>query len=551
MSPVSSTAKNPLAIIATIIAGVGVTILAWMLPVNLKSVSPALLKAAGERTPSVSGLGRQMVDVEKIGPAQLVLLAAQTVNDPGAAALAPFVENLVEEQFEWVAWGGWDPFLDPLIKAQEGGMPAKSTPMLTFLLPEKARVSLRAYLSNSRSRGVLAVLKTSEVRDTGRFVPASDAGGQPLDAMILLTALLYQGEHLSPNLQRELRGLSEQAVREDQLGELEDVYIDLLSLSQRLNWVQMGELLSRTGDSKTVSEYAHLARVAPEQLAMIYAAALFSDSADRVATYLIKYGKQGAEDLHMALTHGEGAVKQLLLRQVPVNRDVAPALSEFAGLALMHPKLVLLLKYIGFLLGAFLLLRGLDRGIFSRDEYDSPIMPRMQSGLLALVSAALLVVATEPFLLQAAPLSEYRFRIVLPLLAQGGAPPNITPNTSHAMNTSTLISIGFFALLQVAVYLVCLRKLREIHWQPISPELKLRLVENEDNLFDSGLYIGMTGTAAALVMQVLGIIDANLLAAYSSNLFGLVCVALVKIRHVRGFKRRLILEAQTADTSVS
>ena len=43
----------------------------------------------------------------------------------------------------------------------------------------------------------------------------------------------------------------------------------------------------------------------------------------------------------------------------------------------------------------------------------------------------------------------------------------------------------------------------------------------------AGLYIGIAGTATALVLQVLHIIDANLLAAYSSNLFGIVCVALV------------------------
>jgi hypothetical protein len=54
----------------------------------------------------------------------------------------------------------------------------------------------------------------------------------------------------------------------------------------------------------------------------------------------------------------------------------------------------------------------------------------------------------------------------------------------------------------------------------------------------------MLGTAAALVLQVLGVIEPNLLAAYASNLFGIICVALVKIRHVRGFKRRLILETQ-------
>jgi hypothetical protein len=41
-----------------------------------------------------------------------------------------------------------------------------------------------------------------------------------------------------------------------------------------------------------------------------------------------------------------------------------------------------------------------------------------------------------------------------------------------------------------------------------------------------------------------GVIEPNLLAAYSSNLFGIVCVAFVKIRHVRGYKRQLILAAQ-------
>ena len=57
-------------------------------------------------------------------------------------------------------------------------------------------------------------------------------------------------------------------------------------------------------------------------------------------------------------------------------------------------------------------------------------------------------------------------------------------------------------------------------------------------------FIGIGGTATALVLQVLGVIEPNLLAAYSSNLFGITCVALVKIRHVRPYKRTLILESQ-------
>ena len=75
-------------------------------------------------------------------------------------------------------------------------------------------------------------------------------------------------------------------------------------------------------------------------------------------------------------------------------------------------------------------------------------------------------------------------------------------------------------------------------------------MQNEENLFDGGLYVGIAGTATALVLQVLGLIDANLLAAYSSNLFGIVCVALVKIRHVRPYKRQLIVEAQSGSVTV-
>ena len=93
------------------------------------------------------------------------------------------------------------------------------------------------------------------------------------------------------------------------------------------------------------------------------------------------------------------------------------------------------------------------------------------------------------------------------------------------------------------MYVSCLLKIAEIDRQTLVATAKLRLMENEENLFDGGLYLGIAGTATALVLQVLGVIDANLLAAYSSNLFGIVCVALVKIRHVRPYKRKLIVES--------
>jgi len=533
---------------ALVFAGAVVAVIAWLLPVSLKSVSRALLRSAGDGTPSLSAFGRDLVESEKLGPAHFFLEASRRLGDPGAAGLEQAVDQLSSKQPALVAWGGWDPSLDPLFNLRRPSGRTASTPVLAFLLPGSARETVRAYLSNSGSLGVQAVLRTRNVARTGRFVPANRPGGQPLDAVILLTGLLYQGEHLSEPLQRQVRALAEAASQRGELGDLEGFYMDILSLGRRLDWTQLGELLRRTESVRTVGEYALLSRSASEETPYIYSAALMSNSADRVASYMIRYGKAGAEDLRTSLALGQGAVNLLLQRGVPVNRSPGPAMGAAAALVLGHPRLMLAVKYAGYIVGLFMLLRGLDLWIVSSaGAAPAGGQQRARAGILAVVLSALLVVATEPFLLKSAPPSEYRVRIELPVLFAAAAPPS-QPATSNpaTMETSTLVSIAVFAALQVGMYLTCLRKIREIDAQDAPPPLKLRLMENEENLFDSGLYVGMMGTAAALVLQVVGVIEPNLLAAYSSNLFGIICVALVKIRHVRGYKRRLILENQKA-----
>jgi len=545
MSATAPPAKKLLTAPLVAVAGLLLVVAAWSLPANLKSLSPALLREAGAGTPSVAQFGGQLVDSEKIGPATLSLAAARAINDPGANGLDTALTNLSAHAPELVAWGGWDPFLDPLFNLRENKGHDASTPVLTFFITEKARQTLRSYLTTSRSQGVQSLLRTRELTATGRFIPATQSGGQPLDAVVLLAALLYQGEHFSPPLQRELRALAETAMAQKELGALEPFYMDLLSLGKRLDWAQLGELLRGTEDTKTVGEFAHLARVAPDQLPVIYTAALFSGSADQVAAYSIKYGKTGLDDQRLALGSGQGAVRQLMLRQVPVNHGAGAGLGTAASLVLFHPQVMLGVKYLGYLLGVFLILRGLDRWILTPSSGSTLGLPHMKSGVLALLFAALLVVVTEPFLLNAAPLSEYRVRLVLPVLISTSKPP-ATPdkNPTPTMDSSTIISIGIFAVLQIAMYVVCLRKIGEVARSGLPPLVKLRLMENEENLFDGGLYVGIFGTATALVLQVLGVIEPNLLAAYASNLFGITCVALVKIRHVRPYKRSLILESQ-------
>jgi hypothetical protein len=529
-----------------VVLGLLIGVAAWLLPVNIKSVSPALLRAAGAGTPTLGAYGRDLVDVEKIGPAALVLAAAKASNDPRAPALQSALDQFAARQPGLMAWGGWDPFLDPLFNLRTDSGRKGSTPVLKFFNTESARGKLRAYLAKSGSEGVQSLLKLRDLTATGRFVPAMRPGGQPLDALILLTGLLYQGGHMSPSLQRELRGLADAALEKKELGEMENYFVNLLSLGLRLDWGQMAELIRRTASTKTIGEYAHLARVAPDQLPLIYSAALFSDSADRAAAYLIEFGKAGLDDLKLALTFGQGAAHQLLLRKVPVNRTSSPALSAAAELALTHPQFTLAMKYLGVLVGVWLVLRGLDRWIVRPGAFGP--MPRsfghMKAGMLSVLFALLLLVVTEPFLLQAAPASEFQFR--RPVLVVSSVVVTSDSKPTSTMESTNLISIGVFAVLQIAVYFMCLMKIRDISQQRVPPLVKLRLMENEENLFDLGLYVGIGGTAAAMVLITLGIAKANLIAAFSSNLFGITCVALVKIYHVRPYKRQLILEGQVA-----
>ena len=106
-----------------------------------------------------------------------------------------------------------------------------------------------------------------------------------------------------------------------------------------------------------------------------------------------------------------------------------------------------------------------------------------------------------------------------------------------------LILLLFFVL-QGLLYTACLIKLAEIRRQRVLPRVKLKLLENEDHLFDSGLYLGFVGTIISLILASLGVQKFSLMAAYSSTSFGIIFVSVFKIFHLRQYRRNLLLEAE-------
>ena len=120
-----------------------------------------------------------------------------------------------------------------------------------------------------------------------------------------------------------------------------------------------------------------------------------------------------------------------------------------------------------------------------------------------------------------------------------------TTKPSLTFNMSTFIPLLIFFVLQALLYIWSLSKLAEIRRHEVDPRVKLRLLENEDHLFDAGLYLGFAGTVISLILVSLGIISQSIMAAYASTSFGIIFVSILKICHIRPFRRTLILQSET------
>ena len=156
---------------------------------------------------------------------------------------------------------------------------------------------------------------------------------------------------------------------------------------------------------------------------------------------------------------------------------------------------------------------------------------------------------SEPFLAQENQRENFSFRLRLPTV--GGAVPVGTASVAtNVMNPIILLTLLVFFVLQALIYISCLLKLAEIRRQPLSPRMKLRLLENEDHLFDAGLYLGFVGTIISLIIASLGLIKFSLMAAYSSTSFGIIFVVIFKIFHLRPARRKLLMEAELVEVPV-
>ena len=447
-------------------------------------------------------------------------------------------------------WGAWDPFLEAALVDVPLSDYSDQPGILGVALSKPCRDALRGLLENSRDPMVRDLMETGKLSTYKRLFPVQSVSGRPLEGTLLTLGLLIQGDRLKPTLKRELRSRIADALASGDVTVLEDFYLDALSMSRSLDWGQLEALFGRIEDLDTVKEMRYAFHRRADVAPLVYTAAMVVDDPASVMELLGLFGDDGIEALRIATGYGVDAIKMLVREQLPLEADsgsleVSSFEAYLVSYSLQNPKSSLAVKYLAYFVGAFFVFWGLGGFNRSYRESNPKLLASAQRLFVSLASVIVLVILSEPYLAGSGDIQGYSFKFVMPVLAQvDGETVIVETEPTASMEPATLLSVSFFFALQILVFMICLLKVRQIDRGDYDNLIKLKLMENEENLFDSGLYVGIAGTCISLVLQVLGLIEANLIAAYSSNLFGILGVAIVKIQLVRPFKNKLILASQ-------
>jgi hypothetical protein len=521
------------------------------IPVHFRSVSPLVLASAGEGTPQLESMARTLLDRGQVGAAEWLALAA---GPSATAAVAANAAPLLAQRPHYVWSGGAAPYFE-LIAGRLPEPPIAPTPVAALLVPPANRAALLGFLDQSDNRFVRELLATRHLTGYLVFLPVNSAAGQPLDAAILTLALLEQSDALPPALAADLRATVDAALAGDlsALRTFEATCAAVLSLARHANWRQLETWIGRCPQLDDLLFCAAHIQQDAERRVPLYAALMLSATPADVIGYLQRHGDAGWQGLLTALPFGQGGLAALARFDQPIYQRPAfwpwlPGAVYTSELALRRfaeriPVFAQLIKLLALTTAAWAMVLLVSRLFHIRLGGD-PVrrqLLRVDRLATALVLGLLGWIAIEPSLMQFSPNEGGTMRLNLAGLVPSSAESTNQPTNDSPMDQVTLLVLLLFFFVQLAIFIFGLLRLRIITRMDQPPAMQLRLLDNEENLFDLGLYVGLGGTVGSLILVVMNIVDASLMAAYASTLFGILFVAILKVGFVRPARRTLIL----------
>ena len=343
---------------------------------------------------------------------------------------------------------------------------------------------------------------------------------------------------------------------------------EIKQFRREINFLPLAERVEARNELSKLEQEGEIIRKDFEsELRIIYAATLLSGDPSGVHRFIESYpvyekdGDQEAavaalKDLRTAMFHGQGALQHLLDQNKPIHEDgilesaVSPVFPVIGGFLLTYLShgyrdLAIFCKIALIVTSFFFLLLFLSN-VLPRPSYlraNSHFFLRWSRRLsVSIVWGLLSILVLEPSLLQTprGQVSVAGFDFALANLL---AYANEESMADQNLTVVTAIIAGVFLLIQVAIFMICLSRISQVKNEELKPGLKLDLLDNEENLFDLGLYIGLGGTVLSLILLlVLDVKQDALIGAYTSTLFGILFVAALKIFVVRPYRNHLLVK---------
>lgn len=528
-----------------------------IVPAHLRAVDAGVVLSAGRTGDSLLQRGKALTDAGRLGAATLLVLAAHQVEMPGWDRVGEALTNRVAQNPGAMFWGN-DTRVSSLFNS-----PPEGNSFSAFIVQRENREAALARLGNSAVYTVQELLRFRTSDHTVLFPPSSAAGGQALDAVVAECGLLLDDNHLTSSLAGYLQEQVTQANKGNSQA-LEQALMDFGSLGEHLNWDQLTAFVAEIPDAVTLHQLAAQVSGIGDRLPLLFAAVQLSGQPSAVVKYTAKFPKTGLQDISSGLWYGANGVKELVESDQRLYRSgtigflaaynpVGAVYYYAAAQFLENPWLVLAAKWLCYLAAGFFLANALHFCRRPVSRLEQPLQVRgfhlLREFLFSLGFLLVVLLLSEPFLAQESQAGGgLSFRLGLPM-SGGLVPAGIAGIKQTVMNPTILLTLLVFFVLQALIYISCLVKLAEIRRQQVPPRMKLKLLENEDHLFDAGLYLGFVGTIVSLIVASLGLVKFSLMAAYSSTCFGIIFVVIFKIFHLRPARRKLLLEAELSEAT--
>ena len=546
------------------VLGLALIVCGLLVPVHLRALDASVLARAGRNSPALLEQGRKLAGENRLGAALMLMQAARVAGFPGWDRLGETVNNQARQNPGALAWGD-DSHVENLFAGTISSSGAGTQTFTDFIVRQEHRDAALAHLRRSPSPAVQELLRSRSLNNTVLFPSSSSSAGQAFDAAVSVCGLLLDGRHLSDGLSGNISRLAAQANHGSGSEPLEQVLMDFMSLGERFNWDQLVALVAPIQDTGTLHQLAGQARNAGDQLPVLFAAVQLSGEPAGVARYVATFNETGLKDLGASLRYGTGGVRELIQRdqrfyssdlrwRVAVYNPIGAFCYFAADYGFKKPQLALVVKWLSYLLSGFFLAVAMHFARPAVSPLERPLQVRgfhlVREFLFSLGFLLVVLLLSEPFLAQESQKGGFSLRL-LPPMTGGVVPAGIADIKQTVMNPIILLTLLVFLVLQALIYMACLVKLAEIRRQHVPPRMKLKLLENEDHLFDAGLYLGFVGTIISLIIASMGLVKFSLMAAYSSTSFGIIFVVIFKIFHLRPARRKLLLEAEAETGSAA